>query len=343
MNLFPRPHHLVLESSGVYLVQDLLTIAIESADQEFIASRVRSLFDIKIITQSNEKADVRLKTGSVEHQQGYHLKIDGNGVEITASTNAGLFYGISTLKQIFILKKEENKAQLPYLKIEDHPSVISRGIMLDVSRDKVPKMETLLDLVDRFADWKINELQLYMEHTFAYKGHEIVWKDASPFTAEEIQQLDAYCKDRFIELVPNQNSLGHLYRWLVHEPYRNFSEIPEGFMHGFSQVPEPYSLAPTDDRSLKFLSELYDQLLPNFKNTKKFNIGFDETFDVGKGKSKEESEKKGGSQYVYLEFLRKVNQLVKDRGFRSQYWGDIVVEYPGIFKELPEDGTCLIW
>eukprot|EP01118_Nematostelium_gracile_P007064 TRINITY_DN2288_c0_g2_i3.p1 TRINITY_DN2288_c0_g2~~TRINITY_DN2288_c0_g2_i3.p1 ORF type:complete len:375 (+),score=97.41 TRINITY_DN2288_c0_g2_i3:725-1849(+) len=114
-------------------------------------------------------------------------------------------------------------------------------------------------------------------------------------------------------------------------------------MHGFSQVPEPYSLAPTDDRSLKFLSELYDQLLPNFKNTKKFNIGFDETFDVGKGKSKEESEKKGGSQYVYLEFLRKVNQLVKDRGFRSQYWGDIVVEYPGIFKELPEDGTCLIW
>ena len=55
--------------------------------------------------------------------------------------------------------------------------------MLDVSRDRVPTLQTLHALVDRLAGWKINQLQLYMEHTFAYAGHEDVWRHADPYTA----------------------------------------------------------------------------------------------------------------------------------------------------------------
>ena len=54
--------------------------------------------------------------------------------------------------------------------------------MLDISRDKVPTMPTLFALVDRLAEWKINQLQLYIEHTFAYRGHEEVWRNADPMT-----------------------------------------------------------------------------------------------------------------------------------------------------------------
>lgn len=71
--------------------------------------------------------------------------------------------------------------------------------MLDISRNKVPKMKTLYRLLDRLAEWKINQFQLYMEHTFAYSDHREVWADASPMTAEEIRDLDAYCRERFIE------------------------------------------------------------------------------------------------------------------------------------------------
>lgn len=91
-------------------------------------------------------------------------------------------------------------------------------------------METLYALIDKLAAWKINELQLYMEHTFAYTGHEEVWKDASPFTAEEIHALDAYCKERYIDLVPCQSCLGHMERWLKHPRYRDLAEKPEGFV-----------------------------------------------------------------------------------------------------------------
>ena len=71
----------------------------------------------------------------------------------------------------------------PACRIEDWPDFAVRGVMLDVSRDRVPTMQTLRDLVDRLAGWKINQLQLYMEHTFAYAGHEDVWRRRRPLHA----------------------------------------------------------------------------------------------------------------------------------------------------------------
>ncbi len=86
--------------------------------------------------------------------------------------------------------------------------------MLDISRCKVPQMRTLFRMVEKMAAMKLNQLQLYTEHTFAFQNHPQVWKAASPMTAEEILELDAHCRKHFIELVPNFNSFGHWERWL---------------------------------------------------------------------------------------------------------------------------------
>ena len=104
---------------------------------------------------------------------------------------------------------------LPVGVIRDHPDLPVRAVMLDVSRDKVPTMATLRDLIDRLASWKVNQVQLYSEHTFAYRNHPDVHAAASPFTPDEIRELDAFCRARHIELVPNQNCLGHMNRWLA--------------------------------------------------------------------------------------------------------------------------------
>ena len=110
--------------------------------------------------------------------------------------------------------------------------------MLDVSRDKVPTMATLYALIDRLAEWKVNHVELYAEHTFAYAQHEVVWRDASPFTPAEIDALDAYCAARHIALVPNQNCLGHMNRWLRHDPYRALAMDPDGYvMMGMKRPP----------------------------------------------------------------------------------------------------------
>ena len=101
-----------------------------------------------------------------------------------------------------------------------------RGYMLDVSRDKVPTLATLKRIVDLLERFGYNQFQLYTEHTFAYSRHKAVWKDASPLTADEVRELDAYCSFKGIELVPNQNSFGHLERWLAFDEYRPLAELP---------------------------------------------------------------------------------------------------------------------
>jgi len=202
--------------------------------------------------------------------------------------------------------------------------------MLDISRDKVPTMDTLRELVDLLAEWKISQFQLYTEHTFAYKGHHVVWQDASPMTPRQIRDLDAYCGERFVQLVPNQNSFGHMNRWLPHEPYKRLAEVEGGG-----------DLCPLDPGSIELIADLYDQLLPNFSSPL-FNVGCDETWSLGKGRSKEEADAKGVGQ-VYLEFLDKIHGEVARHGKTMQFWGDIILNHPELIPELPLDCIALAW
>ena len=269
--------------------------------------------------------------------QGYRLTVRQEGITIWAHDSAGAFYGVATLIQLI----EQLGRDLPYLDVQDWPDFAARGVMLDISRDKVPTMETLFALVDRLASWKINQLQLYTEHTFAYRNHPIVWQKASPMTGEEILILDAYCRERMIELVPNQNSFGHMQRWLKHAPYAHLAETQDEFRVPWGKMQGPFSLAPVNPGSLELISGLYDELLPHF-SSRLFNVGCDETFDLGQGQSQDACARRGVGR-VYLEYLLKVYGEVVRRGFRMQFWGDIVTQYPDLVAALPRDAIALLW
>jgi hypothetical protein len=270
--------------------------------------------------------------------QGYRLSITERGITVVSGDAAGEFYAAQTLAQV----QRQFPGDLPCLAIEDHPDFPVRGVMLDISRDKVPTMQTLGALVDELAEWKINQLQLYMEHTFAYSKHQAVWRDASPMTADEIRWLDAYCRERFIELVPNQNSFGHMERWLKHPEYQHLAETLDGADSPFGyRWKGPFSLCPTDPASLEFLRGLYGELLPNFKS-RLFNVGCDETFDVGQGRSKAECERRGVTA-VYLDFLRSINDLVVAQGCTMMFWGDIIISKPQFIAQLPQNVIALQW
>ncbi len=294
-----------------------------------VAQRLARLLDdarLPAAGSDNVRFALQLVAGAAE-SEAYTLDIDADGVSIRSSSQAGLFYGVCTLGQLMKLGAGPGTVTLPHLRVQDQPSFPRRGVMLDISRDKVPTLETTLALVELLASLKINELQLYMEHTFAYAGHEKVWQDASPFTGAEIEALDRFCRERHIDLVPNQNSFGHMQRWLAVEPYRSeLAEAPNGFEHDWNPTREPYGLCPTDPRSLAFLNGLYDQLLPHF-TSRTFNVGLDETFDLGLGRSKQACEERG-TERVYLDFLQQIHETVSRRGFTMQFWGDIILKRP---------------
>ncbi len=274
----------------------------------------------------------------VPHPQGYRLDISGQGLSITAADGAGAFYGVCTLIQWL---SQQPGPQVENLFVEDWPDYPARGVMLDISRDRVPTLETLYELVDRLAGWKVNQLQLYMEHTFAYQAHPEVWREASPMTAEEILDLDAYCRERFIELVPNQNSFGHMERWLKHPRYAALAEIQGEFSTPWGKLHGPFSLAPADPGSFELVSGLYEELLPHF-TSRMVNVGCDETFDLGQGRSRELCAQSGVGR-VYLEYLNRILAEIQHRGRLPQFWGDIIIKHPDLVPELPKDAIALEW
>ena len=89
------------------------------------------------------------------------------------------------------------------------------------------------------------------------------------------------------------------------------------------------------------MTSLFDELLPHF-TSKTFNVGCDETFDLGQGRSRAECDRLGTGR-VYVDYLRKVYQAVTERDHVMQFWGDIIVQYPELISELPRDAIALEW
>jgi hypothetical protein len=265
---------------------------------------------------------------------GYAITIDRNGVRIEFRETGGLRAAVATLRQLL----RQYGRRLPCLKIRDWPDFPRRGVMLDISRGRVPRLETLLDLAEHLADFKINELQLYTEHTFAYRKYKSVWQGWGSLTAKEIRRLDARCRELGIDLVPNQNSFGHLREFLAHPKLKILGEVFRSYEDASGEfVRRPTTLAPNHPGTLPFLRGLYDELLPNFSSGF-FNVGCDETWDLGQGQSKKlcDTESKGR---VYLKFLKKIHREVSARGKRMMFWGDIVLKYPKLIQELASLGT----
>jgi hypothetical protein len=277
------------------------------------------------------------------HPQGYRLEVDDDAVRIVGADDAGLRHGRATLAQLRHTATAPGTpgapgasgapgtGTLPACRIDDWPDFAVRGVMLDVSRDRVPTLATLYALVDRMAAWKLNQLQLYMEHTFAYAGHEEVWRNADPFTADDLHALEAYAGARGVELVANQNTLGHFERWLRHDRYRPLAIAPDGFDWVFGIRRPPLTLDPAKPGSLALVTDLLDQLVPELA-ARRVHIGLDEPWEL--------SAERRGEWATWLQALRRLPVLA-DR--ELLVWGDMPALHPDLLGSLPDGVTVCEW
>ena len=264
--------------------------------------------------------------------EGYHLEVADDAVRVRAADDSGLRHARATLAQ---LRHPANQADAPgtlaACRIEDWPDFAVRGVMIDISRDRVPTLESMKERVDRLAGWKINQIQLYTEHTFAYRGHEEVWRDADPYTAEDVRALDAHCRSRGVELVANQNTLGHFERWLRHERYRPLAITPDGFDWVFGIRRPPLTLDPAKAGSFELVSDLLGQIVPVVASDR-VHIGLDEPWELS-------SDRRG----EWVEWLRRLCALPVLDDKELLVWGDVLAIHPDLLGALPGRVTVCEW
>lgn len=285
---------------------------------------------------SDEYAFLRCVRNGRLSAQGYRLNTVKSPAVLEASTDAGFFYGLLELVELIAT----NHGSCPKCEIADAPELSRRGYMLDVSRGKIPTMDTLKMVVESISRLRYNEFELYMEHPFTFTGDEDIWFETGAFTPEQIQELDAFCQEHFITLIPNFNCFGHLTRWFGAERYKDLSECENGWYF------EPWdcimhSVMTPGPKANDFLERHLGELLPNFTATE-CNIGFDETFELGHGKSKELCDKIGQGK-LFFKHLQTVTDIIAKYGKKPQMWGDMAVTHPELMDMLPKSITPIVW
>ncbi|MHB1317228.1 MAG: beta-N-acetylhexosaminidase [Anaerolineae bacterium] len=258
--------------------------------------------------------------------QAYAVSISPDLVLAGGNGVTALHHAVQTLRQIARLQG----ASWGVCRIDDWPVLKYRGVMLDVSRGKVPTLATLKDIVDFLSLFKMNVLQLYTEHTFDFVSHPRIGLGTDPLTSEDMLALDAYARERRVELQPNLNCFGHCAHLLSLPEYAHLAE---------SAV--PWTLTPADEGTYTLLADMLDDLLPAF-SSRTFNAGCDETWDLGKGRSAALAAEAGVGR-VYLQHLQRLHAMAHERGYRIQFWGDILLHHPELVPEIPEDVTLLDW
>lgn len=289
--------------------------------------------------ERTEKTAFYFMQTSFEKKESYKISVHTEGVVLEAGDFRGFLYGVQTLRQII----QQEGAVLPCMEIQDYPYMENRGVYLDATRGRIPTLAFLKKMVDKLSFYKINQLQIYIEHSFQMEGFSEMWRDDTPLTPEDILELDQYCIKRGIELVPSLSLFGHLYKLLKTAEYSHLGEFPEQATDKFSFIgrQEHHTLNVTLEESFELVKEMIEKYIPLFTSNK-FNIGADETFDLGKGATKEKA-KEIGVNRMYIDFVKKICTFLTEKGKVPMFWGDVICGFPELIKELPKETICLNW
>lgn len=262
------------------------------------------------------------------NEEGYVIVANADHVIIAGNTNAGTFYGLQTLKQL--VRGDGAKALVPALKIVDWPTMRWRAVSDDISRGPVPTLDYIKRQIRTEAFFKMNMHSFYMEHTFSSQSHPLIGPEGGSLTPPEIKELVAYARNYHVELVPEQQTFGHLHKALRLEKYADLAETPYGDV-----------LSPQQQASYKLIEDWYKELNELFPG-QFFHIGEDETFELGEGQSKTEAQAKGVGA-VYFEHLNRVRDLLKPYNRKLMFWGDIALHHPDLIGNIPKDMIVMNW
>jgi len=270
-----------------------------------------------------------LDTGFSEEDrpEGYQLFVQPDAILAAALSDTGTWYAAQTLVQLIRANRRDDK--LPCLYIHDRPSLRWRCFQDDMTRGPSSKLQTLKFEADLGAYLKFNLMTYYMEYQYAFKKHPKIGPADGSLTPEDLAALVAYAKPRRMDVLGNQQSFGHFSQILKHPEY---AALREG-----SDV-----VCPVKEETYRLLDDMYGEICPLLP-FEFFNVCCDETWELGKGPSKELAAKIGVGG-VYVRHIRRIHDLLQTKyKKRMMMWGDIILQHPENLKEIPTDMIMLTW
>ena len=290
-HLIPLPIDMQFGEASLDLAKGIILQKNNSLlDNEY--SLAQEILDDWQVNSISEKADdlplmlltVEQKPVAGQSAEAYHLTIDKNGIRITATSTAGIFYGLQTLRQFDVQNKKIRAAN-----IKDEPAFSWRAFLVDVGRNYQP-IDMLKEQIDVMARYKLNVLHFHFTEDIAWRlaskkypgltSADIMtrWK-GKYYTEEQFKELIDYCKERHILFLPEIDMPGH-------------SAAFERF----------FGVNMQSDSGMMYIKELLKEFSDTYRGLPYLHIGGDEVKITNKN------------------FMPEITQYVESLGYKTVGW-----------------------
>jgi hexosaminidase len=316
-----------------FAADDFIADARETANVELRTGRSFGHHSILIGALDNAKIRAALERINFSppadlNDEGYLLSVGEREVIVAGKSAAGTFYGLQTLKQM--VRGAGAGAFIQGARVVDYPTMRWRGVSDDISRGPVPTVDYIKHQIKTLAAFKLNMHSFYMEHVLENVEHPLTSPLRGALTPDEAREIVAYARRYHVEIVPEQQTFGHLHKVLKFEQFDELAETPYGDV-----------LSPQAEKTYQLIADWYREINEIFPG-KFFHIGADETFELGEGQSRE-MVKQRGLGAVYFEHIKRVDAMLKPYHRRLMMWGDIALNHPDLIKEIPRDVVVMNW
>ncbi|UYY58189.1 beta-N-acetylhexosaminidase [Sphingomonas sp. S2-65] len=285
--LTPLPASITL-GTGSFTVRDGDGIDILASDAgiaaaaRVLAAHVRTERGLNLVARPGAGAIQFVRDASVGGDEAYRLKVDAQGIHITASSDRGLLYGTMSVAQLLSPDRAYGRpVKVPAMTIEDAPRFAWRGLLMDVARHFQP-IEEVYKVVDQMASVKLNTLHLHLTDDqgwrFEVKRYPKLteiggWRTppssggpAGPkhggfYTQDQLKALVAYAAERGVTIVPEIDLPGHAQALAAAYPeFSVFADAPE-VGHDWGVMPYLFNPAP---EGIQFVKNVLDELVAVF-------------------------------------------------------------------------------
>lgn len=242
----------------------------------------------------------------VRQPEGYLLTLRGAVVQLSANDAAGLFYGIQTLRQYLAMPAH------PAVEITDWPELALRSDYLDM-RGIYPKFENLLRYIEEMAAYKLNTLVIEYEDKLP-RARKDLCHPTDALTPEQHRRLIEVARENFIDIIPLQQSFGHLEYVLKLPEYQHLREIPEA----------PGEMCPLREGAYELAASLLEETARLHPDSRYLHLGCDEVWSLGQSDECKASGKSRGR--IAIEYINRLAEKVVSLGKTPIVWHDMMAD-----------------
>ena len=267
-------------------------------------------FNLKKGTSSEHNLSFKIDNELDIADEGYHLNISKNSINITAKDEAGLFYSFNSLRQLITDSNDQN-INLPVVKIKDYPSLKYRSIHIDV-KHHTEKKDYYFKLIDELASIKINGIIIEFEDKLGYERRPTIAAPDS-YSISWWKSLSEYANERNIKISPLIQGLGHASFILKHDKYKGLRDVSD----------DDWAFNPLDPDTYNVQFDLYKDAMEATPYGQFLHVGGDEVRVIDR------DGKKGFE--LNLIWLNKVSEFAKQNNRTPIFWDDMYLKHGGVW------------